>query len=86
MLFERGYYPVVFDLQAKSRPWASPSWPAVTGDINNKWSLDLLFSQWKFDAVIHLAASSEVGASVTDPLRYYQNNVGGTAELGRGKR
>lgn len=81
MLFEHGYYPVVFDLQAKSRPWASPLWPAVTGDINNKWSLDSLFDQWKFDAVIHLAASSEVGASVTDPLRYYQNNVGGTAEL-----
>lgn len=81
MLFEHGYYPVVFDLQAKNRQWASPAWPAITGDINNKWSLDSLFSEWKFDAVIHLAASSEVGASVTNPLRYYQNNVGGTAEL-----
>jgi UDP-glucose-4-epimerase GalE len=81
MLFEHGYFPVVFDMQAKARPWASPHWPAVCGDINNKWSLDLLFEQWQFDAVIHLAASSEVGASVTDPLRYYQNNVGGTAEL-----
>lgn len=81
MLFEHGYYPVVFDLQAKSRPWASPHWPAITGDINNKWSLINLFDQFKFDAVIHLAASSEVGASVTNPLRYYQNNVGGTATL-----
>jgi UDP-glucose-4-epimerase GalE len=81
MLFENGYYPVVFDLQAKQRPWASPHWPAVTGDINNAGDLDDVFSQYKFDAVIHLAASSEVGASVTDPLRYYKNNVGGTAEL-----
>lgn len=81
MLFEHGYYPVVFDLQTKSRPWASPHWPAITGDINNKWSLRNIFDQFKFDAVIHLAASSEVGASVTNPLRYYQNNVGGTATL-----
>jgi UDP-glucose-4-epimerase GalE len=81
VLFERGHVPVVFDLQVKQRPWASPSWPSVAGDINNKWSLDFLFEAWKFDAVIHLAASSEVGASVTDPLRYYQNNVNGSAEL-----
>ena len=81
MLFEQGYCPVVFDMQAKARPWASPHWPAIAGDINNKWSLKNLFEQFKFDAVIHLAASSEVGASVTDPLRYYQNNVGGTAQV-----
>lgn len=81
MLFEQGYQPVVFDLQAKQRPWASPHWPAVPGDINNRDSLNTLFEKFKFDAVIHLAASSEVGASVTDPLRYYQNNVGGTAQV-----
>lgn len=81
MLFEHGYFPVVFDLQARTRPWASPHWPANTGDINDIRSLINLFDQYKFDAVIHLAASSEVGASVTDPLRYYENNVGGTAQL-----
>ena len=81
MLFEHGYSPVVFDLQAKSRPWASPNWKTISGDINNKWSIDTLFGNYKFDAVIHLAASSEVGASVTDPLRYYQNNVGGSAVI-----
>ncbi len=81
MLFEQGYKPVVFDMQAKIRDWASPNWPAICGDINNKWQLDRLFSEHKFDAVIHLAASSEVGASVTDPLRYYLNNVGGTARV-----
>jgi UDP-glucose-4-epimerase GalE len=81
MLYEQGYDPFVFDLQAKLRPWASPKWNSVSGDINNKWALDRVFREEKFDAVIHLAASSEVGASVTDPLRYYQNNVGGTATL-----
>lgn len=81
MLFEQGHYPVVFDLDAKSRKWSSPNWPAIVGDINNKWSLRNLFEQFKFDAVIHLAASSEVGASVYNPLRYYENNVGGTGQV-----
>jgi UDP-glucose 4-epimerase len=81
MLFEKGHLPVVFDLQAKMRPWASPNWPAVAGDINNKWSLDFLFEKEQFDAVIHLAASSEVGSSVWNPIKYYQNNVGGSAQV-----
>ena len=81
MLYEQGYDPFVFDFQAQLRPWACPNWASVSGDINNKWALDRVFREQKFDAVIHLAASSEVGASVTDPLRYYQNNVGGTATL-----
>ena len=81
MLFEQGYQPVVFDLVANRRPWTNPHWTSVVGDINHKWSLRFLFEKFKFDAVIHLAASSEVGASVTDPLRYYQNNVNGSAEV-----
>lgn len=81
MLYEQGYQPVVFDLQAKLRNWASPHWPAICGDINNKWHLERLFNDHSFDAVIHLAAASEVGASVTEPLRYYQNNVGGSANV-----
>jgi UDP-glucose 4-epimerase len=81
ILYEQGYNPVVFDLQANQRPWANPDWKAVTGNINNKQELEQLFQQHSFDAVIHLAASSEVEGSVKDPLHYYQNNVGGTATL-----
>lgn len=81
MLFEHGYYPVVFDLMVNQRPWANPHWPGVSGDINNKWQLETFFDKFEVDAVVHLAASSEVGASVTNPLRYYQNNVGGTAHV-----
>lgn len=81
MLHEHGYHPVVFDLMVNQRPWANPNWPGVAGDINNKWQVDRLFSSFDFDAVIHLAASSEVGTSVTQPIKYYQNNVGGTASV-----
>ncbi|KOG88355.1 UDP-glucose 4-epimerase, partial [Streptomyces varsoviensis] len=34
-----------------------------------------------FDAVLHFAAYSQVGESVTDPDKYWRNNVGGTTEL-----
>ncbi|MFF1409477.1 UDP-glucose 4-epimerase GalE [Streptomyces sp. NPDC058289] len=34
-----------------------------------------------YDAVLHFAASSQVGESVTDPGKYWRNNVGGTMEL-----
>ncbi|MFE7118893.1 UDP-glucose 4-epimerase GalE [Streptomyces sp. NPDC057654] len=34
-----------------------------------------------YDAVLHFAAFSQVGESVTDPDKYWRNNVGGTTEL-----
>jgi UDP-glucose 4-epimerase len=34
-----------------------------------------------FDACIHFAALKAVGESVEEPLRYYENNVGGTVSL-----
>src|SRR6185503_5666776 len=47
-------------------------------DIRNKSALDLIFSEEHFDAVIHFAGLKAVGESVSQPLRYYQNNVEGT--------
>ncbi|MGW3296913.1 UDP-glucose 4-epimerase GalE [Streptomyces xiamenensis] len=34
-----------------------------------------------YDGVLHFAASSQVGESVTDPAKYWRNNVGGAIEL-----
>ncbi|WP_432066189.1 UDP-glucose 4-epimerase GalE [Streptomyces sp. C10-9-1] len=34
-----------------------------------------------FDAVLHFAASSQVGESVADPEKYWRNNVAGSLEL-----
>ena len=51
------------------------------GDIRNAAFLDELFSSEKIDAVIHFAAFSLVGESVTNPLKYYDNNLCGTKVL-----
>ena len=51
------------------------------GDLHDFVFLDNLFKSKKFDAVIHFAAFSLVGESVTDPLKYYDNNLCGTKVL-----
>ena len=53
----------------------------VTGDIGDRAFLDKLFTDNKIDAVMHFAAFAYVGESVTDPAKYYQNNVVGTLTL-----
>mgnify|MGYP002595132383 CR=1 FL=1 len=47
-------------------------------DIRDRKALDQLFEQEKIEGVIHFAASSQVGESMSDPLKYYDNNLGGT--------
>ena len=51
------------------------------GDIRDKNFLDEIFKKEKIDAVIHFAANSLVGESMTDPLKYYDNNLYGTMVL-----
>jgi UDP-glucose 4-epimerase len=51
-------------------------------DIRDKKALtDFMVSQKGIDAVIHFAAFKAVGESVQNPLKYYENNVGGTVNL-----
>ncbi len=51
------------------------------GDLRDFDFLDNLFQKENIDAVIHFAAYSLVGESVTNPLKYYENNLYGTKVL-----
>ena len=51
------------------------------GDLRDKDFLVNLLNKEKVDAVIHFAAFSLVGESVTNPLKYYENNLYGTKVL-----
>ncbi|MDY0002725.1 MAG: UDP-glucose 4-epimerase GalE [Polyangia bacterium] len=53
----------------------------VEGSLGDPGLLDRLFTEHRFAAVMHFAAFSLVGESVSQPLRYYQNNVGETVAL-----
>ncbi|MYN05038.1 UDP-glucose 4-epimerase GalE [Pseudoduganella sp. DS3] len=50
-------------------------------DIRNRDAMQALFAIHKVDAVIHFAGLKAVGESVAQPLRYYDNNVGGSVVL-----
>lgn len=53
----------------------------VVGDTGDRALLDKLFSSRNIAAVMHFAAYAYVGESVTDPAKYYRNNVLGTLTL-----
>ena len=50
-------------------------------DIRDWQAMDQLFEREQIEGVIHFAASSQVGESMSDPLKYYDNNLGGTTVL-----
>ena len=50
-------------------------------DIRDRAALDALFEKEQIEGVIHFAASSQVGESMSDPLKYYDNNLHGTMVL-----
>lgn len=51
------------------------------GDLRDKEILNKVFTENKIDAVINFAAYSLVGESMTEPLKYFNNNVYGTISL-----
>ena len=51
------------------------------GDIRNRSFIDSVFEKEEIEAVIHFAANSLVGESMTNPLKYYDNNLCGTKVL-----
>ncbi|GJD20759.1 UDP-glucose 4-epimerase [Rivularia sp. IAM M-261] len=53
----------------------------IVGDTNDRALLDNIFSNHNIEAVMHFAAFIAVGESVTDPAKYYRNNVTGTLTL-----
>ena len=78
-LVEAGEEVVVFDNLYKGHRGAVPEGVAFyEGDLRNEADLDRVFTSEKIEAVIDFAADSLVGESVTDPLKYYNNNVYGT--------
>jgi UDP-glucose 4-epimerase len=51
------------------------------GDVRNRKDLVTVFQENKIDAVVHFAAFIEVGESVSNPLKYFDNNSAGMITL-----
>ncbi len=81
-LVEAGHDVVVFDDLIKGHRKAVPARASlVVGDLADASLVDRTLVEGRFDAVMHFAAWSEVGESVAEPLRYYQNNVANSVAL-----
>lgn len=80
-LKEQGEDVVVLDNLSKGHNKAVEDVPFYEGDLTDGKVIDQIFMDHDIDSVIHFAASSLVGESVTNPLEYYRNNVAGSQAL-----
>ena len=80
-LAQAGYIPVSFDNLIYGHEWAVKWGPFERGDILNKQRLDEVIKKYKPEAVMHFAAFAYVGESVTEPAKYYENNLIGSLNL-----
>ena len=81
-LIDAGRDVVVADnLQTGFRAAVHPKARFYQLDIRDRGALDTLFQAEDIEGVIHFAASSQVGESMSDPLKYYDNNLHGTMVL-----
>lgn len=80
-LARAGYTPVAYDNLIYGHEWAVKWGPLERGDILDRERLDQVLAVHQPAAVMHFAAFAYVGESVTNPARYYRNNVVGTLNL-----
>ncbi|SCH07771.1 MULTISPECIES: UDP-glucose 4-epimerase GalE [unclassified Romboutsia] len=72
---------IVDNLETGHKDAIHPDAKFYNVDIRNEEELDRVFAENKIDEVIHFAANSLVGESMTNPLKYFNNNVHGTEIL-----
>ena len=81
-LIDRGEGVIIVDnLETGHEDAIHPQAKFYKVDIRDEEALDKVFAENKIDEVIHFAANSLVGESMTNPLKYFNNNVHGTEIL-----
>jgi UDP-glucose 4-epimerase len=84
-----GHQPVVVDNFCNSSPsvlsrlrrLTDRQIPCVTADVRDQAALSRIFAEHSIAAVVHCAGLKAVGEGETQPLSYYDNNVGGAIAL-----
>ena len=82
VLLNKGYDVVVVDNLATGHKEAvDTNAKLYIGDISDEVFMDKVFKENDIAGVIHFAAFSLVGESMTNPYKYYENNVSKTNHL-----
>ena len=80
-LQEAGHSVVVYDSLEHGHAQAVSGCELISGDIGDPVTLGSVFAQYKPDVVMNFAAYTSVAESMTDPSKYYRNNVSKTLVL-----
>ncbi|ASM73871.1 UDP-glucose 4-epimerase [Pseudosulfitobacter pseudonitzschiae] len=80
-LRKAGFVPVTYDNLVTGWQDAVKFGPFEKGDLLDRTRLDEVFAKYEPVAVMHFAALSQVGESMSQPGRYWRNNVGGSLNL-----
>jgi UDP-glucose-4-epimerase GalE len=81
LMAQQRYKIIILDKLVHNQPF-NHSWAQlIQKDFADQQTLDAIFSQYSIHAVMHFAASIEVGRSVREPLDFYENNVSRTITL-----
>lgn len=75
LLVQAGHDVWVYDNLSTGHREAVPPDRLIVGDLSEADRLDQALIEHRIEAVMHFAASAYVGESVTDPAKYYRNNV-----------
>ncbi|HEX6963118.1 MAG TPA: UDP-glucose 4-epimerase GalE, partial [Lacipirellula sp.] len=81
LLQQAGHEVWVYDNLSNGHRGALRNLRFIEGDLMDGARLASAFRDCSIDAVMHFAAYAYVGESVTDPAKYYHNNIGGTLTL-----
>jgi len=82
LLAQTGHRPVVLDnLVYGHRRAVAAAIPFYEIGLGDETAVEALLAKEHIDLVMHFAAFCYVGESVTDPLKYYLNNVAATLHL-----
>lgn len=82
MLIERGESVIVVDnLETGHAAAVHPNAKFYNVDIRNEEELEEVFMENRIESVIHFSANSLVGESVSEPIKYFDNNVFGAINL-----
>ena len=76
-----GFLPVALDNLSTGWRDAVKFGPFIHADLLDKEAIDKAFEQYSPLAVMHFAALSSVGESVSSPGKYWENNVLGSLNL-----
>ncbi len=80
-LAKSGYQPIVLDNLIYGHRESVRWGPFFKGSMADRNLLSHIFSEYEISTVMHFAAFCYVGESITDPGKYYRNNVAATIGL-----